>query len=119
MAAGQCDRSGQQAHQRVEPQRRGQADTHGVLHQQQAGHYQQEHHHHAPAFFQAGEICTQTDGGEERQHQWCLQRGIELHMYIETAQRQKRQGYYQAARDGFRDVIGAQEANARDKTAPQ
>ena len=47
--------------------------AHGVLHQQQAGDHQQEDHHHTAAFFQAGKVCAQADGGEEGQHQGCLQ----------------------------------------------
>ncbi|MNF85298.1 hypothetical protein D3C84_676870 [compost metagenome] len=72
MTTCQRHRACQQAHQRIEAQRRREPDTHGILDHQQPGHRQQENPHYAPAFFQAGEVCTQANGGEKRQHQWSL-----------------------------------------------
>ncbi|MCY1378856.1 hypothetical protein D9M69_665220 [compost metagenome] len=73
MTARQGNRACQQAHQRIEPQRFCQREAHGILDHQKRGDRQYKDPHYAPALLQAGEVCTQADGGKKCQHQGRLQ----------------------------------------------
>ncbi|MNF87422.1 hypothetical protein D3C84_698880 [compost metagenome] len=101
----QSNRACQQAHQRIEPQRRCEPDAHGILDHQKSDNRQQKDPHYASALLQAGEVCAQANRGKKRQHQGSLQRGIKSDFNIESSQSQKTQGNHQAACYRFRDII--------------
>ena len=119
MAAGKRDRTGQQTHQRIQPQQLRHADTERVLQQQQAHHHNQESAKHFAARPQTGKVSVKADSGEERQHQRVLQAHIEIDFDIHAFfQNQQRQRHQQAAGDGFRNGIFFEEWDVLNELSP-
>jgi hypothetical protein len=80
VSARQRDRTAQQAKQRIDAERIGEADAHSILQHQQADHDAEKTQQHWAALLEAREIGIQPDGREEGEHQGRLQGRVEAHL---------------------------------------
>ena len=74
VTAGQGNRTGNQANQRIQAQCARQADTDEVLDDDECTHHGGKDNQRQTARFQTGEVGAQTDGCKEDKHERILQR---------------------------------------------
>ncbi len=110
--AGERDRTGQHAEQGIQPERQRHEDADHVLQDRERRRQQKESQYLRSTDAQQRQARTETDGGEERNHQRRLQRRIELEKRDPLAAgNENGNRHQQAADDGRGNVVSAEYRN--------